>query len=64
MPGPKHAIPRKPGKRPDPNGNPRVPNRKSAARLAARQAAFDEILNKPYLAGQGMFFRRPGSQKR
>lgn len=59
MPGPKHETPRRPGARPDPEGNPRVPNRKQAKRLAARQAEFKDVMpdsrNKCHM---------PGSQNR
>lgn len=61
MPGPKHATPRRPGNRPDPNGDARKPNRKGAARLAKRQAIFDAIKpGDPALGGM----TRPGSQNR
>lgn len=60
MPGPKHETPRRPGNRPDPNGNPRKQNKKQAARLAAR---LGDIPKK-----QGDFlrysYRVPGSQNR
>ena len=54
MPGPRHATPRRPGNRPDPEGNPRKENRKAAARLAARTAS----------APLGAGFTMPGSQNR
>lgn len=60
MPGPKAESPRKPGNRPDPNGDARKPNAKVARRLAARQG---DIPKK-----QGDFlkysYRTPGSQNR
>lgn len=59
MPGPKHGIPRKPGDRPDPNGDARVPNRKVAARLARRQAEYTERNSQ-----NGQAQHRPGSQNR
>lgn len=58
MPGPLNTS-RKAGPRPDPNGNPRVPNKRQAKRLAARQAAHPQPSDK-YRAG----FRLPGSQNR
>lgn len=54
MPGPLHKSPRHPGNRPDPEGNPRKENRKSAARLVARTAT----------APMGAGFTMPGSQNR
>ena len=47
------------GSRPDPNGNARKPNRKSAARLKARQDAFSPS-NDKWRAG----YRLAGSQNR
>jgi hypothetical protein len=57
------TIPRKRGPRPDPNGNPRVPNAKQAKRLAARHA---EIPNSgTYPTGvKTSFFHKAGSQNR
>lgn len=54
MPGPMHIRPRTPGDRPDPEGNPRVENRKQAKRLASRTAT----------APLGEQFAMPGSQNR
>lgn len=59
MPGPKHGIPRKAGNRKDPNGDARVPNRKSAAKLALRQAGYGERNSQ-----NGQKMHRPGSQNR
>lgn len=59
MPGPKHGTPRRPGARPDPNGNPRVPNRKAAKRLEARKNAFQ-----PAMPDSRLKCHMPGSQNR
>jgi len=59
MPGPKSTTPRKPGPRPDQNGNPRKPNAKQAARLAARVAAVPKT-NDKFSGG----WNTPGSQNR
>lgn len=59
MPGPKHGTPRRAGARPDPEGNARVPNRKTARRLAARQAAF-----LPNMPDSKQVCHMPGSQNR
>lgn len=57
------TIPRVRGPRPDPNGNARKMNRKTARRLAARQA---EVPNSgTYQTGmKTSFFTKPGSQNR
>lgn len=59
MPGPKHGTPRRPGARPDPNGNARKPNRKQAAKLARRQAGYV-----PVNPQNGQKMHMPGSQNR
>jgi hypothetical protein len=59
MPGPKHGTPRRSGPRPVSPGSSiaRTPNRKSAAKLKARQDAVPA-------SGGGYTFHKPGSQNR
>lgn len=68
MPGPKSASPRKPGPRPDPNGNPRKQNAKAAARLAVRMKGFEERSNiaRTVAGGEKLvpMMNKPGSQNR
>lgn len=59
MPGPKHGTPRRPGARPDQNGNARVPNRKQAAKLAQRQSGYVERNSQ-----NQQTMHKPGSQNR
>ena len=59
MPGPKHGTPRRPGNRPDPNGDPRKPNAKQAKRLKARQNEYQ-----PVMPNSRFKCHVPGSQNR